>query len=192
MSLFNRRGYTIDQTILIVAIIAILITLVIITLGWTLLSRTSGSKLGAFTEQITQAVTTYYSNQHTFPATLSDLDGEGLIKFRKAGNAFYHDIGGSAGTMTLRQVALSVANTNSSTLNLGGGAGTYLVTEFTQVPAAEANEADKGIDGSVGAGGHFIVQDGTTDCTSGANVAAGAKKTATKTTTICFIGDKVN
>ena len=59
----SNKGYTIDQTILIVAIIAILITLVIVTVGWQLINRTSGTKAAAQVRQVEDANGQFFSAQ---------------------------------------------------------------------------------------------------------------------------------
>lgn len=63
----SNKGYTIDQTILIVAIIAILITLVIVTVGWQLINRSSGTKVGAQLKQVEDANGQFFSTQHAWP-----------------------------------------------------------------------------------------------------------------------------
>jgi len=193
--LLTRRGYTIDQTILIVAIIAILITLIIVTIGWTLLSRTSGSKMGSFTTQLDSAVNTYYGKNHVFPSALSDLNNDGLIGFRNSGGTFYHDIGGSTGVVSMGQVAFTAAQAQA--LGVGGGAaGTFLVTTFTAVPSAEAQEANKSVDNddasASGTGwktGHiYFMANTTTTCSQ----TPTSQALTTSTVTMCYVGQKVS
>jgi hypothetical protein len=53
-------GYTIDQTILVVAIIAILITLIIASVGWDLITRAGGTKLASNLKQVEDAHGSFY------------------------------------------------------------------------------------------------------------------------------------
>jgi hypothetical protein len=199
-NMINRRGYTIDQTILVVAIIAILITLIIITLGWTLLSRTSGSKLGTFTDQIENATSTYYGAFKVMPGSASapatgmpitDLNTAGYLKFRNNGGSFFHDVGGAAGIISGSLVPFTAAQ--AAARRIGGGlAGTYLVVTFSNVPSAELAEADRGIDGQPDmTTGKFVYTAGAgTDC---AGTVTG--NTYTTPTTIgmgCFIGPRAS
>ena len=72
---FNSRtaGYTLDQTILIVAIIAILITLIVATIGWALLNRAGGTKLAAQLKQIEDANGLFFSSYNQWLAWLSSM-----------------------------------------------------------------------------------------------------------------------
>lgn len=73
MSGFNKAGlkrmagYTLDQTILIVAIIAILITLIVASVGWDLLSRAGGTKLASYLKQIENANGLFFSTHGMWP-----------------------------------------------------------------------------------------------------------------------------
>jgi Tfp pilus assembly protein PilE len=60
-------GYTIDQTILIVAIIAILVTIIILTVGWNIINKASGTKLAAQFKQIEDANGQFYAQHRTWP-----------------------------------------------------------------------------------------------------------------------------
>lgn len=63
----KSAGYTIDQTILIVAVIAILITLIIASVGWDLLNRTSGTKFASYLKQIEESNGAFYARQGVWP-----------------------------------------------------------------------------------------------------------------------------
>ena len=65
----KAAGYTIDQTILIVAVIAVLITLIIASVGWDLLNRTSGTKFASYLKQIEEANGAFYARQGVWPHT---------------------------------------------------------------------------------------------------------------------------
>ncbi len=62
-----NAGYTIDQTILIIAIIAILITIIIATVGWDLLQRAGGAKVASHLRQIEGAIGEFYSRHQLWP-----------------------------------------------------------------------------------------------------------------------------
>jgi Tfp pilus assembly protein PilE len=166
-----NHGYTIDQTILIVAIIAILITLIIITIGWQLIGRSNGTKLGAQMRQIEDANGTFYSDQKMWPSAAvktgasatnnimvlmnqvatgnlqSTVDTTKLTNqlpgLKVIGGAPVHSIGGGgAANLVTEQV-----NTPSA---WGLGSGQFMVVQFANVPLTEAGEADEAIDGASG------------------------------------------
>lgn len=62
-----NAGYTIDQTILIIAIIAILITIIIATVGWDLLQRAGGAKVASHLRQVEGAIGEFYSRHSLWP-----------------------------------------------------------------------------------------------------------------------------
>ena len=168
--LFNRmlanKGYTIDQTILIVAIIAILITLVIVTVGWQLINRSSGTKGAAQLKQIEDANGQFFSDQRIWPyqakATGNDsstsmqalvntiattdlatnIDKTRLKNFlpgyKVNGTVVNHNFG-SGGVVT------QFANKFLVAQNVGTD--TRMVINFTNVPLADAKEMDRSIDG---------------------------------------------
>ena len=63
----RNAGYTLDQTILIVAIIAILITLIVATIGWELLNRAGGTKLASQFRQIEDANGLFFASHGVWP-----------------------------------------------------------------------------------------------------------------------------
>jgi hypothetical protein len=191
----SRQGYTIDQTILIVAIIAILITLIIVTIGWTLLTRTTGNKLASYMTQMDTAINSFYNANRRFPATADGIlafQTAGLTKFRRVGTTgqdFRHEIGGPNGTVRLINPAASLAAVP------GGGVATgqpHIVIEFTGVPLAEANQADISMDGVAGfnIGRVYTTQ---TTCENGTNMRAPAAAAAGATTvTVCYVAQRVS
>lgn len=74
----DTRGYTLDQTILIVAIIAILITLIILTIGWTLLNRAGGTKLGAQGRQVEDAIGSFFGDNQIWPHEMLFQSGQSV------------------------------------------------------------------------------------------------------------------
>lgn len=192
----SRQGYTIDQTILIVAIIAILITLIITTIGWTLLTRTTGNKLASYMTQMDTAINSFYNDNRRFPATgdgIAAFQTAGLTKFRQVVTGtvttFQHEIGGPNGTVRLINPAASLAAVP------GGGVATgqpHIVIEFTRVPLAEANQADMSMDGVAGFNTGRVYTTQTT-CEDGANMRAPAAAAAGSIdVTVCYVAQRVS
>lgn len=208
--MLSNKGYTIDQTILIVAIIAILITLVIVTVGWQLINRAGGTKAGAQLKQIEDANGQFFSDQRTWPhAALSTgnsavnaiyvLTGipttwasnidttriKNLIPgFKLSGSTITHSFGGG-GAIT------QMANTYPSTANIG--VGQRLVVQFAAVPIADAKEADRSIDGEENnATGRVLYGDAA--CLNTANGGAITAPTApTKNTVfVCYAANTIS
>ncbi len=212
--LFNRmlsnKGYTIDQTILIVAIIAILITLVIVTVGWQLINRSSGTKAGAQVKQIEDANGQFFSSQRVWPhqaltstatatqnmqilanngistwaANINQSDLRNLIPgFKLSGSAIYHGFG-SGGIITQQ------ANRFLASMNVGTD--TRMVVQFAGVPLSEALEADRAIDGVEGFDVGRVIY-GTSAClngTAGGNVTAPSEATG-GTVFLCYAANTV-
>lgn len=204
--LFNRmlsnKGYTIDQTILIVAIIAILITLVIITVGWQLINRTSGTKAGAQFKQVEDANGTFFSDQRVWPhqgqaaATPTATSNMAILTGAVSGT----DLGASINKSKVRNQlpGFKVTGTGPSAVtshNFGNGGaitqmnGTYpasanvgtdnrLVIQFASVPLNDAKEADIAIDGAEGYNTGRLIYRASTNC-----LPASAGSTATVDTT---------
>jgi len=191
----SRQGYTIDQTILIVAIIAILITLIIITIGWTLLTRTTGNKLASYMTQMDTAINSFYNDNRRFPATgdgIAAFQTAGLTKFRwgEGPVPFRHEIGGPNGTVRLINPATSLA------LIPGGGVDVglpHIVIEFTLVPLSEANQADISMDGVASNVAGRVYTTGADTCENGTAMRAAAAPAAGATTvTVCYVAQRVS
>lgn len=179
--MLSNKGYTIDQTILIVAIIAILITLVIITVGWQLINRTGGTKVAAQIKQIEDANGQFFSQHRMWPhdATTASTAAQAILAlanqatfkttanggpiaadrknnipgFAVASSVVRHNFG-SGGAITMYP--------NKYNTTAGIGTDTRYVVQFQSVPFAEAKEADINIDGKEGAGvGRIIYGTGT-------------------------------
>lgn len=156
------RGYTIDQTILIVAVIAILITMIIASIGWDLLARAGGTKLASHLRQFEIAVGQFYAKHSVWPHQAGGSTGVG------SGGANFRAL------MTSRIVDESYSSEIENYLpsydstqepvqhNFGGGGDvtldeeqepntnqTYLTFTLIGVPKKEYEEADKKIDGDV-------------------------------------------
>jgi hypothetical protein len=189
-------GYTIDQTILIVAIIAILVTLIIISVGWQLINRTSGTKLAAQFKQVEDANGQFYSSFRVWPdESYSDspsddlnmmaLTGAGVTfrdtvpstqtrnfipGFRIDGSHITHNFSSSGNYITMHRVT-----------NPFGLQGSYLVVEFTQVPFSEVEEAERSIDagpnGTMDFASGRVVALTTGDCVTGTVTSAAVEGT---------------
>jgi Tfp pilus assembly protein PilE len=214
-NVLNRQGYTIDQTILIVAIIAILITLIIITIGWQLINRTSGTKLGSQLKQVEDAVTQFYAAQRVFPhqafATAPTAPATGnmlvLAAVTPAGATLLPTI--QAANLSNLLAGFRI-NTNVSLRNSYGGdismlpatvntwtsapaANTYLVLQFAQVPLSDAQEADRAIDGQPGGDTGRLVYSNTSCLPASAGGAVGAVTTGTNPTVFaCYVASAIN
>lgn len=161
--MLSHKGYTIDQTILIVAIIAILITLIIVTVGWQLINRAGGTRAGAQIKQIEDANGQFFSAQRLWPhqaytaptnsaaANMLVLANNGITTwntavnadevrnlipgFRVASGAVMHNMG-PGGTITQQVGRMATVSTDQR-----------LIIQFESVPLADAKEADRAIDG---------------------------------------------
>lgn len=209
----SNKGYTIDQTILIVAIIAILITLVIITVGWQLINRSGGTKAAAQLRQIEDANGQFYSAQRVWPhlalttagtpvTNMAVLVNQAIPAASWAGNidqsALRNILPGFrvTGTGTSTNVFHGFGGGSSSTATLTQqvnvmsttGSDQRLVVQVRDIPLAEAKEADKSIDGSTDATAGRVIY-GTTNCLNstfgGATTIPSAQPTSSLVT-LCY------
>ena len=159
-TLHRAAGYTIDQTILIVAVIAILVTMIVGSVGWDLLTRAGSTKLQSHLVQFENAAGSFFSQYNLWPTQAAQGNGANLnnnfrvlieetallAPLRGSGNfrnylpAYVPDAGVvnhpfGSGTGVVRARALTENGQ------------TFLVFEMTEVPAEEFNRADEGIDG---------------------------------------------
>lgn len=212
-----NHGYTIDQTILIVAIIAILITLIIITIGWQLIGRSNGTKLGAQMRQIEDANGTFYSDQKMWPNQIeADATGNVLLLMNRSTQ--------SAATLTAKGVDTSKLTNQLPGLQMNGGAPThtigsggaaslvteqvntaagwglggskFMIVQFAAVPLIEAGEADEAIDGSSGPNtGRLVYSTSSTPCLNPAANGAAPTPAATAPTSgvvyVCYAANSI-
>ena len=154
----RQAGYTIDQTILIVAVIAILVTMIIGSVGWDLLTRAGGTKLQSHLVQFENAAGSFFAQYGLWPHDVADEGQNAMLalirsdtpwtgtfdpgdKFRTYLPAYdpgsvatvVHPFGGSDGEVTL--VTESLNNQ------------TAIVFELSEIPADEYRRAEEGIDG---------------------------------------------
>lgn len=159
-TLRRQAGYTIDQTILIVAVIAILVTMIIGSVGWDLLTRAGGTKMQSHLVQFENAAGSFFSQYGRWPhdvtadsttamLALIDYDAAGLAgeipedKFRNylpayetSGTEVNHPFGSGDGVVTL------VHNDTDNIIEF----------HLTNVPSDEYIRAEEGIDGDFSEG----------------------------------------
>jgi len=170
----RNEGYTLDQTILIVAIIAILVTLIIITVGWTILNRASGTKLAAQFRQVEDANNQFYAQWRQWPQDVfstpptSAKDGNivalsGLTPTGASLNSSIADAGGlnknyiSGFKSDMNNVYHTFSSSANSYIeqtvvdapNGFPGNSKYLIVEFLNVPFSQVQQAEFAIDGQV-------------------------------------------
>lgn len=171
----KSAGYTIDQTILIVAVIAVLITLIIASVGWDLLNRTSGTKFASYLKQIEEANGAFYARQGVWPHVAVADEGAGGTEI-EANLAVLADVAVlNAGTQYVERWkpylnGFDVVNDGTAGAEVwhqfgSGGMMTqddmprgsaecpdgasHLVITINDVPATELNNADEAIDGEI-------------------------------------------
>lgn len=211
----STAGYTIDQTILIVAVIAILITLVIASVGWDLLNRTGGTKLASHMRQLEDSNGTFYARMRQWPddalaanasainnvAILSTTNnGAALVPaggtidnkhnnlipgFERDGTTMQHGFGAGGDILQQRVNLGAIALSTSFTK------GSYMIIEFDDVPVSEAQEADEAVDGEADPDtGRLIIVDQTAGYTCGA--AYDAADAADAKVDVCYIANLIN
>ncbi len=210
-------GYTIDQTILIVAIIAILITLVIATVGWDLINRTGGAKLAAQMRQLEDSTGQFFAQHSVWP----HLSMSGALTQAHLVEALTGDLTAPAAFLTMVDPAkisnyipgfehtganvlhgfgaggniLGKVGVPDALFNLGNNTSTYIVYQMEGMPIAEVIEADDAIDGGDGwnTGRIFWAADGTS-CTgagvTGAIAAMGAEPTSS-IVNVCYAANVI-
>jgi len=162
---FHRAaGYTIDQTILIVAVIAILITMIIASVGWDLLSRAGGTKLASHLRQFETGVGQFFAKHAVWPhqAGGSTGVGQGSANFRALVTSSVIDAQYSDEPGEFENYLPSYEDADPVQHFFGGGGDvtldeevepvsgqTYLTFTMIGVPKQEYEEADKKIDGEV-------------------------------------------
>jgi hypothetical protein len=216
--LFNRlfkrtlshQGYTIDQTILIVAIIAILITLVIVTVGWQLINRTSGTKVASQVRQIEEANGQFFSTHRVWPHqayTSPGVTANNNMLALAANSAITTWVSPPVDTANLRNL-LEGYTVESGAINhtIGSGgaiteqpalvdAQQRMVVQFASVPYAEAAEAEKAIDNSTTPETTYNtgrVRFGTSTCFGSAGGALATQTAATSGNVfLCYVANAI-
>ena len=156
--LHSMAGYTLDQTILIVAVIAILVTIIIGSLGWELLGRAGGTKLASHLRQIEAANGEFYSKYSMWPIDAA-VSGKGMLVLAGDDGALDEDKLTLASGETLKNYLPTYEKDADDVKSPFGRGGTitmstgtyegqdYIIVTFTNVPMSEAENADEAIDG---------------------------------------------
>ncbi len=211
-----RGGYTIDQTILIVVIIAILITLVIVTIGWQLINRTSGTKVASQFTQMEDAIGQFYGSTRMWPhlafttAPTTPATGNALILagVTPAGAVVNSSIPATAlsnylsgftinGTTSLRNSYggdISMVNATVNAWTSAPATTQYMVVQFASVPVTDAQEADRATDTTAGHNVGRLVYSAAS-CLPAAGGAATAIAGAAPTTgnvSVCYVASALN
>ena len=167
INLRQNYGYTIDQTILIVAVIALLVTLIIGSVAWDMLSRAGGTKLASHLRQFETANGQFYAKYTVWPhqaASTNSPDGifKTLMDEAALESTFRPSNGGPdfenyipSYTLTGGPVQHTFGAGGDVTMDLSSNLGitcasgsqNYLVISMTNVPAQEFMETDESLDG---------------------------------------------
>jgi hypothetical protein len=217
----RNGGYTIDQTILIVAIIAILVTMVILTVGWNIINKASGTKLASQFKQIEDASGQFYAQHRTWPhraytapAATAALNIAALAN-HTAITAWAPNIVATQRRNLISGIQVSAAgqathsfaNTGNITMQANtavawglNAANIYYIVQFADIPISEARNADEGIDNTadatadVGAATGRLVY-GTSTCqnatVNGAAPAPAAPAAGTNTVFVCYAANLI-
>lgn len=206
-SLRSTKGYTLDQTILIIAIIAILVTLIILTVGWNLINKASGTRLAQQLGNVEDAVGNYYGDNRAWPksntatspmddalslAGINDANSSTKNYIGGLGNAtsyIYHNLSNIA--QANRRVALyQVANP------WGVTGGTYMIVQFQGVNYSDFLEADKAIDSSDGGNAGRVraiaVTTAAPTATTGCFSTSALSAVSTTTVDVCYKANNVS
>ena len=175
----KAAGYTIDQTILIVAVIAVLITLIIASVGWDLLNRTSGTKLASYLKQIEEANGAFYARQGVWPhvavndittatsntniavlASPAAVTGTNQYASRWKPYLTGFDVAASGLVVSHQFGSGGAIGQEVDTCDDGAS---HLVIELANVPLTEISNADETIDGEIDETAGRVKYDNLTD-----------------------------
>jgi len=204
----QTSGYTIDQTILIVAIIAILVTLIIITVGWNLINKASGTKLASQLRQIEDATGQFYAAYRIWPhqggAAGTTLSAANTLRALAGDTAIAVNPIITGSPSGLRNYIPGFRNNGANVVhNFGtggtilmttvttpyGNRGTYLVVQFTNVPFSEVQQAEWGIDGEANQdydAGRVAATAAGTNCTVAAPTGVAVNTAASTLVNVCY------
>tara|TARA_Y100001960_G_C14596461_1_gene788398 strand:- start:277 stop:864 length:588 start_codon:yes stop_codon:yes gene_type:complete len=150
-------GFTLDQTILVVAVIAILATIIISSVAWEVLTKANSTKLTAHLNQIGESVGQYYQDTHPTEGPYIWPDNAGKLEaylagYSKDGNNLNTPLGGS--TLAVLSFPSTYEQKLSASGNTGGGACSssdndcYITVQITNIPLQEVEAANEAIDGA--------------------------------------------
>ena len=157
-ALKRQLGYTIDQTILIVAVIAILVTMIIGSVGWDLLSRAGGTKLQSHLVQMENSAGSFFAQYGLWP---TDVTGDGqnaMLALIRDDTTWTSGFSPSPGQFRTYLPAYDPGSATAVEHPFGAGGEatietevqngqTFLVYTLTNVPSREYLTAEEGIDG---------------------------------------------
>jgi len=157
-------GFTLDQTILVVAVIAVLATIIISSVAWNVLSKANATKINAHLQQVTDAIGNFYQdgdgvNLNVWPQDAEDI-GRYLAGYNVSGNNLITPFGTSSATSVLalqggtntdnsdhQGFRLSTAGTAATACPASGGLDCYITVTITNLQAQEVIQANESIDG---------------------------------------------
>jgi hypothetical protein len=218
---WDNKGYTIDQTILIVAIISILITLVIITVGWTLLGRTTGTKLTTQVKDIEHSISEFFVTYGEWPTrsytgTMTMQDSAMALKGSTSGLTFTAAVlakgDGSVKDLLqglqIKNGALRHGFSNTAATGTTDGPsiylrevtnptalypGTYNMILMDDVPYNAAKVLEQEIDGDIDfSNGKVIMGTGGTGCNYGTASNLPASPDSNQLVDLCYLSTRIN
>lgn len=217
----RTHGYTIDQTVLIVAIIAILVTIIILSVGLSLLNKAGGSKLASQFNQIEDANSQFFANFKVWPVDAkASASVNESIAFLKGAPAITGMVSAVTGTEYVDQLpgfsyaaSATAGAAGTTTHNMGSGgvivmqknvisaannpaatAGTAIVVQFQSVPLADAKAADLAIDNTANATqGRVVYSDSATNCinTTNGGTMGAVTAGASSLVRVCYIANRI-
>ena len=137
-------GFTLDQTILVVAVIAILATIIITTVAWSVISKATSTKLVGHLNQVGESIGNRYQDAGAaWPTNASDLEAY-LAGYIKSGNNLITPFGTSSATsvLSINSTNAPISTTGSCTTN-----DCYITVNITNIQAQEVIAANGSIDG---------------------------------------------
>lgn len=156
----RQLGYTIDQTILIVAVIAILVTMIIGSVGWDLLTRAGGTKMQSHLVQFENAAGSFFSQYGRWPHDVTGSGRDAMLALIRS-DVSWTDSFDPGDDFRTYLPAYDPGAVTDVEHPFGGGSENAHVTletetvsgqevivfELTNVPADEYRRAEEGIDG---------------------------------------------
>mgnify|MGYP006434462603 CR=1 FL=1 len=154
----RQLGYTIDQTILIVAVIAILVTMIIGSVGWDLLSRAGGTKLQSHLVQMENSAGSFFAQYGLWPTDVTDDGQNAMLALIRPDTTWTSGFSPKPGQFRTYLPAYDPGGPTAVEHSFGAGGEatietevqngqTFLVYTLTNVPSQEYLTAEEGIDG---------------------------------------------
>lgn len=145
-------GFTLDQTILVVAVIAILATIIISSVAWNVLNRANATRLNAHLTQITNEIGTFYQdNDFVWPDHAEDLApylaGYNISTGNKLTTPFGTKSAASELTVKNGNTSGTLLSTGGSCTKSSGAPDCYITLTISNVQVQELEKANEAIDG---------------------------------------------